>query len=145
VNRRQAWAVAAAIAIAAGAFEPFYLKIFTLDRARFAAGLIELPYRKLPGLRQFLLDVRTHTTKGDVIAVYAPLPQWDNGYDYYYARTLYILAGRRVLPLLDPQNRPQPQNVARAMYIACYHAVPQTSGFEVVWRSRDGALLRRVP
>lgn len=133
--------------IAAGAFEPLYLRIFTLDRARQAAMLTELPYRKLPGLRSFFLDVRAHTQRGDVIAVLAPLTRthdWEGGYDYFYARALYPLAGRRVVPLLDPDNRFLAQNLAEASYVAAYHSLPRVEGFVEVWRGADGVLLRRV-
>jgi len=136
-----------ALAIAIGAFEPFYLRIFTLDRTRQAALLTELPYRKLPGLRQFLLDVRARTQKGAVIAMFAPLTrtrEWEGGYDYLYGRALYPLAGRRVVPLLDPENRFQPQNLAEADYVAAYHAGPQIEGFVEVWRGPSGVLLRRA-
>src|SRR5947208_17127379 len=99
----RALALAAVVAIAAGAFEPFYLRIFTIDRARFATVLTELPYRKLPGVREFLLEVRERTKEGDAIAIAAPLhraPRWEGGYDYLYARALYLLAGRRVVPVI---------------------------------------------
>jgi hypothetical protein len=110
--------------------------------------LTELPYRKLPGSRQFLLDVRAHTRDGDAIAIAAPLhraPRWEGGYDYLYARALYLLAGRRVVPLIDPGDRPHPENLAAATYIAAYRSQPSIPGFAVVWRGRDGVLLRRTP
>jgi hypothetical protein len=135
------------VAIAAGAFEPFYLRIFTTNRAWQATMLTELPYRKLPGLRQFLLDVRERTPRGSVIAVAAPLTRthdWEGGYDYIYARALYPLAGRRVVPVLDPDNRFLAQNLAEANYVAAYHSAPRVDGFVEVWRGRDGVLLRRA-
>jgi hypothetical protein len=108
--------------------------------------LTELPYRKLPGLRQFLLDVRARTERGSVIAIAAPLTRtrdWEGGYDYVYGRALYPLAGRQVVPLLDPENRFQPQNLAEARYVAAYHSAPSLPGFAEVWRGPSGVLLRR--
>ncbi|MEA2166530.1 MAG: hypothetical protein QOK37_4657 [Thermoanaerobaculia bacterium] len=136
----------AAAGIAAGAFEPFYVRIFNLDRSRVAAMLTELPYKKLPGLRPFLVSVRAQTKDGDVIALAAPLHRahWQGGYDYLYARALYLLSGRQVLPLLDPADRPHLENLAKAKYIAGYRCDPQTPGFAVIWRSQDGELLRRI-
>ncbi len=101
--------------IAAGAFEPFYLRIFTIDRAQLRASLIELPYRKLPGLRALLVETRARTRDGDVIAIVAPYA-WDNGYEYVYARSLYTLAGRRVVTQKD---------VAKADWIAEYGPRPR--------------------
>ena len=119
------------MAIAAGAFEPFYLRIFTVDRARLRASLIELPYRKLPGLRQLLVATRARTRDGDTVAVVTPF-SWDEGAEYVYARSLYTLAGRRVQ-----------RTVGDAEWISAYGAVPAAAGFDVVWRGAHGAILRR--
>lgn len=144
-SRALAWAIA--IAIAAGAFEPFYLRIFFVDRAKYGASLAELPYRKLPGMKAFLLAVRERTRDGDAVAIAAPLHRaalWEGGYDYIYARARYLLAGRLVVPLIAIGDRPQPENIALAGYIAGFHCEPDTPGFVVIWRSRDGVLLRRM-
>lgn len=121
--------------IAAGAFEPFYFRVFLTDRAAMRASLTELPYRKLPGLRRFLVDVAARTKEGDVIAIYAPFAR-DAGYEYAYARAFYPLAGRRVVTF-DQRDQ--------ATYIASYHAAPAAPHFAMIWRSGDGTLLRRTP
>ena len=131
--RQRALRIAVAIAIAAAAFQPFYLRIYTTDRARFAAALTELPYRKLPGMRQFALDVRARTRDGDTIAIAAPLQQ--DGYDYLFRRARYLLGGRFVVPQDNP---------ATATYIACFHCTSAAPGFVEIWRGRDGVLLRRA-
>lgn len=133
------------MAVAAGAFEPFYFRIFVADRARVAANELELPYRKLPGSRDFILDVRARTKPGDVIAIAAPFAKWDQGYRYLYIRSLYPLTGRVVLPLLDELDRPRNDNLARANVVAAYRCEPRIPGFAEVWRGRDGVLLRRMP
>ena len=142
---RRLFAAIAFVLIAIGAFEPFYFRIFTMDRERFRRVLTELPYKKLPGLRELLLDVRARTRKDDVIAIYGPFPRWDDGYDYLYARSLYILAGRRIVGLLDSRNRPHPEALNAATYVAAYRAVPAIPHFRVIWRGDDGVLMRREP
>jgi hypothetical protein len=137
--------LAVAAAIAAAAFEPMYLRIFGMNRARFGAALVEMPYRKLPGLRRFLLEVRSRTRAGDVIAVEAPGLTWEKGYEYYYGRALYPLAGRRVVPLLDPQDHEHREELANASHVAVYGQDAPIPGFEVIWRGEHGALLRRTP
>jgi hypothetical protein len=135
-----------AIAICATAFEPFYLRIFVLDRAGLGAALTEMPYRKLPGMRQFLAAVRERTRDGDVIAIAAPLHRktgWLGSYDYLYERAHYLLAGRSVVPLIDVDDHLQPQNLALATHVAGYRCQPQVPGFRLIWRSQDGVLLRR--
>jgi hypothetical protein len=148
------------VAIAAGAFEPFYLRIFTTDRARFGAMLAGLPYRKMPGMRQFLLDVRARTNDGDAVAIAAPFPRTvrsgggddhvvtatrEGGYDYIYNRACYLLAGRRVVPLPAPGDPALPRDLRNAAFIAAYRCDPAVPGFVVVWRGPDGELLRRMP
>jgi hypothetical protein len=138
VNRR-ALGIVVAVAIAAAAFQPFYLRIYTTNRAGLAAALTELPYRKLPGMRQFMLDVRARTRDGDAIGIAAPLPRTparDSAYDYLFRRGRYLLGGRRVVPL--------PENLAMATHIACFHCTSTAPGFVEIWRGRDGALLRRA-
>lgn len=110
-----------------------------------AANLVALPYQKLPGSREFLLDVRARTRYGDVIGIAAPFPKWEQGFRYLYTRSLYPLAGNVVLPLLDEHDRLRVDNLARANVVAAYRCDPQLHGFAVVWRGRDGVLLRRAP
>lgn len=105
---------------------------------------MSLPYRKLPGSRELLLDVRARTKPGDVIAIASPFRKWDEGYRYLYVRSLYPLTGRVVLPLIDEYDRPRPDNLARANVVAAYRIEPQIPGFAVVWRGHDGVLLRRA-
>lgn len=88
--------------------------------------------------------MRARTQRGEVVAIAAPFPTWDGGHEYVYSRALYPLAGRRVVPLMDEQSRPRPDNLARADAIAAYRTVPQVAGFAEVWRGRDGVLLRRM-
>jgi len=139
--------IALAVAIAIAAFQPFYLRIYTTDRARLAASLTELPYRKLPGMRHFILEVRARTHDGDAIAIASPLhraPLWTGGYDYLFARARYLLGGRLVVPLVGDGDKPQPQNLAMATHIACFQCTTAAPGFVEIWRGRDGVLLRRA-
>jgi hypothetical protein len=114
------------------------------NRTALAAREVALPYQKLPGSRELMLQVRALTKPGDVIAIAAPLPKWEQGYAYLYTRALYPLTGRVVLPLLDEHDRPRNDNLARATVIAAYRCEPRVPGFAVVWRGRDGVLLRRT-
>ena len=128
---RTRWAALAALMlIAAGAFEPFYLRIYRDDS---------------PGLQHFYLDVRRWTKPGERIAIWPTLPRWNQGYEYIHSRALYPLAGRQVIELLRDDDRPRPENLARVDAIAAWHSAPQVPGFAVAQRSADGVLLRRVP
>lgn len=141
------WAIVAAALIAIGGFEPFYFDFprFVAHRASTSAYLTDLPYQKTPGLRTFYAGIRARTKPGDTIAIAAPFPTWDGGYEYVYARSLYTLAGRRIYNLIDPNDRGHPENLRHAMYIAAYRSEPHVPGFATVWRSPDGTLLRRIP
>ena len=140
-------ALCAVILIAASSFEPFYLRIFAMNRRQFSATLTELPYRKLPGLRHFLLDVRAYTSRGDAVALYASglhhAARWEGGYDYLRERAMYPFAGRRIISLVDDNDRPRPERLSDATCIAAYRSLPSVPGFVLVWRGPDGCLLRR--
>lgn len=141
VNRQHILRIVAALAvaaIAAGTFEPFYIRMFFVDRAKMRASLIELPYRKAPGLRTFLIDVEQRTPRGSRIAIAAPWTDWDRGYEYVFTRAMYPLAGRELLALTRPGD------LQRAEYVAAWHIAPVVPGFTEVWRGRDGVLLRRT-
>jgi hypothetical protein len=105
---------------------------------------VALPYQKLPGSRELMLQVRALTKPGDVIAIAAPFPKWEQGYAYLYTRALYPLTGREVIQLLDDHDRPRYENLARANVIAAYRCEVHAPGFAIVWRRRDGMLLRRT-
>jgi len=137
------WAFIAALLIALGAFEPFYLRVYRFDRAKTRAMLMALPYRKSPSLRPFLQEISKRTDRTDAIAIFAPLPRWADAYEYVFGHATYVLAGRRVIPLMDMQSRPHLENIAQANYIAAYGAEPRVPGFVPVWRGHDGVLLQR--
>jgi len=140
--------VLAAFAFAAlivGGIEPFYFRALLLDAPRWRAALTELPYRKLPGFRRFLLGVDARTPPGARIAISIPYAGWDGAYGYGYYRAPFLLTGKQAVPLQVPfVDRPAPENVRFADWIAAWHGAPSVPGFEVVWRSADGVLMRRV-
>lgn len=130
----------------AGGIEPFYFRALRLDGPRWRAALTELPYRKLPGYRRFLLDVGARTPAGARIAIWIPDGGWDGAYGYGYTRAPFLLTGRQVVPLLVPfVDKPAPENVRFADWVAAWHGAPAIPGFQIVWRSADGVLMRRVP
>ena len=131
---QRALRIAVAVAIAAAAFQPFYFRVFTIPGAALHARLADAQYAQLPGSRRFLEGVRERTRDGEVIAVFAPPIRGDRGSEYYfYARSLYPLAGRRVVRTIDGAD-----------CIAAYRSQPRVPGFAVAWASDDGVLLRRV-
>jgi len=141
VNRQLLLRVVATLAvaaIAAGTFEPFYIRMFFIDRAKMRASLIELPYRKAPGLRTFFLEVGQRIPPGSRVAIAAPWTDWDRGYEYVFTRAWYPLAGREMLALTRPGE------LERAEYIAAWHIEPVVPGFTLIWRGRDGVILRRT-
>ena len=143
---RTRWAaLAALVLIAAGAFEPFYLRIYRDYSPGLRASMAGLQYSKTPGLQRFYVDVRRWTKPGERIAIWPTLPRWNQGYEYIHSRALYPLAGREVIELLREDDRPRPENRARVDAIAAWHSAPQVPGFAVAQRSADGVLLRRVP
>lgn len=132
-------------AMIAGGIEPFYFRALTLNGPRWREAMTELPYRKLPGLRRFLAGVDARTPSGARIAIWIPQPGWDGAYGYGYYRAPFLLTGKQVVPLQVPfVDRAALSNVRLADYVAAWHGAPPFAGFEIVWRSEDGVLMRRV-
>jgi hypothetical protein len=123
---KRALAALALAALAAGSFQPFYLKVWRQDWRQLGAYLTELPYRKVPGLRQLCVETDRRTPMGARILFVAP----ENGFDYAFRRAQYLLAGKDVVPS------------GHADYIACLPGC-SARGFTVVWRSDRGLLLKR--
>lgn len=131
------------ISMLVGLFEPYYWKMFTVDRPRLSAWLTELSYSRMPGYRSFLEEVRARTDEGETIAIWVPMRQWFGGYGYAFCRAQYLLAGRKPIPLLGRDDRPLVESLRQAEWVAAWHGAPAIEGFTVVWRDANGTLLRR--
>ena len=130
------------VCLVAGTFQAHYWTMFTADRETRAGWLRELPYRRMPGLRDFMLAVRARTANGDRIAVVLPHDDW-YAYSYGFFRATYLLAGRRTIPLVAAGG-PRPDNLRHADYVASLRRHANIPGFAPVFTHRDGVLLRRV-
>ncbi len=126
--------VAAWIAIAAGSFQPMYLRIFTTNGDELRAAYTELPYRRIPGLRKLLVDAAARTPAGATVALWVPFREWDGGYGYAFRRAPFLMPAERVVPLEDLNS---------AQYLVCWHSCPAVRGFATIWRSPDGELMVR--
>lgn len=140
----RAAASAILLLLAIGAFEPFYLRMFVADRDVLGRHLVELPYRKLPTLRTFLLDAREQTASGETLVFLAPFDSFEGGYRYAFGRAAYLLAGRRVLPVIGRDDAPLIENL-RAADAAVAWKAPPPRGFEPVWVGADGSVSRPLP
>ena len=136
--------VGAWIAIGVGAFQRLYVTIHFQDTDALRAFWTEAPFRQIPGLRRLLFAVEARTKPGDHILLWTPHRPWQGGYGYAFRRAQYVLAGRDVIPLLDrARDVVDERNISRATYIACWRECPRIDGFDLIWRSEDGMLLRR--
>lgn len=79
---------------------------------------------------RFLMDVRRRTPPGASIAIDAPAEKFHPDYADRYYRASYELAGRRVIPLKDRDDRDHRERIAQADYVA-------------VWDGKHGTLQRR--
>ncbi len=133
------------LAMAFGAFQRMYLEVHFVDTRALRHAWIEVPFRRIAGLRPMLHEVSRRTRPGDRVLVVTPHRPWQGGYGYAFRRAQYVLAGREVIPLLDrDRDRVDPRALERATHVACWRECPPLGGFEVVWRSADGTLLRRA-
>jgi hypothetical protein len=132
--------------------------LIALVGTRLERGLLELPFAdqrpireyfaQVPdllwqGYPEFLQGVRERTRPGDSIAILVPARHWNEGYAYAYYRASYFLAGRRVIPLVMPDDRDAPENLGMADYLATWRKEIPTGGHAVIWRGSGGMLVRR--
>lgn len=128
--------------ILVGSFQWTYLRVFLVDQGELADRMEVLRFGKMPEIRGFLDEVEKRTSPGESIALVVPAPDWNRGYEYAFYRASYVLAGRTVLPVMNPAGHPLPSNLERADYIAAWRAEVDPERFDIVWRERDGVLAR---
>jgi len=121
MRRRVAIVLFVALAVLSVDFDLFR---FALNAKVMHRVMSVYPDRGWNGYPQFLESVRARTKPGDSIALVVPTARWDRGYAYAYYGASYFLAGREVLPVIDRDDVPQPQNLARAKYIATFGSRP---------------------
>ena len=124
-------AAAALLALAAGSFQPFYLKVWRQDWRQLGDYLTELPYRKVAGLRQVCVEAEQRIPPGASVMFVAPV----DGYEYAFRRAQYLLGGREVIPMGRAGANPE--------FIACVGHCSRPKGFAIAWRSERGMLLKR--
>ena len=135
---------AAFILIAAGSFQPMYLRIFTVDGGAMRAGFTDLPYRRLPGLRRLLCGAGVRVPSGATIALWAPFREWDGGYGYAFRRAPFLMPDKQIVPMLEADgDRLTLRYLAGAQYLVCWRGCPPIAGFKSMWRSLDGELMVR--
>jgi hypothetical protein len=143
VKPRRVLALLCLLAIVGIRLEPRLLRLPFIDRQPIAEMFRRYPDAGAELYPRFLEGVRARTASGDSIAIVIPKMKWDDGYSYAYYRASYFLAGRRVLPLITPDDRPHPENFRDAKYIAVWHAKLPRGRRSVVWSGDEGMLLRR--
>lgn len=126
----------------AGTFQPFYVRILFADRSAMKPYLTELPYRKTPGLRAFLVEARERIRPGEVVVFLAPFETWEGGYRYAMRGARYILGGRTVRGVIGPYDVDLSSNLDQADVIVAWRA-PVPTGWTVTWAGREGAVARR--
>jgi hypothetical protein len=135
---------AAMLAMAAGAFQPMYVRVFAMDANAVRARFTELPYWRLSGLRRLLLQAGARTPPGATVALWAPFNEWDGGYGYAFRRAPFVMPDKHIVPMLESdRDQPTTRYLAGAQYLVCWHACPPVTGFETMWRSSDGELMVR--
>jgi hypothetical protein len=134
---RRTLAALALVAIAIGSFQPFYVRVWQQEWRALGAYLTELPYRKVPGMRQLLVEVDHRTPPGSRILFATPHRTWEGGYGYAFRRAQYLLAGKDVIPMIGPARE--------ADFLVCWSRCTPPAGFTVIWKSDAGSLARRKP
>jgi hypothetical protein len=136
-------AAAALALILAGGFQGFFLRFLTPKYAGMRPVFASLPFRKTPGLEDFMAGVKARTAVGDRIAFWAPYREWSRGYSFAFMRAAYVAGGRRLLPLVDETDQFLPRSLGESDWMASWNGEPEFPGFTPVWRHSYGILWRR--
>jgi hypothetical protein len=139
---RRALAAVALVAVVASRVEPAYLGMLFGDRDARTRAFVPIIDARWPQYASFIEGVRARTAPGDTIAIVIADSEPREAYPLAYYRASYYLAGREVLPVIDPQGgAPIAQNREAARYIAAFGDSPAAG--ELVWKGEGGALYRR--
>jgi hypothetical protein len=144
VNLRRVLTVLCLAAIVLMSIDWRLLRLPFISRTAAIREMVTYTDRAWPEYPRFLEGVRERTEPGDSIAIILPIRSWENGYSYGYYRASYFLAGREVLPVVQPGDRVVPQNIRDAKYIAAF-GVRLRPPADVLWGSGRGTLLRLRP
>jgi hypothetical protein len=125
-----------------GGLTPTLLRLPFRERGSLAAAFEALPDRFAPEYPHFLREVARRTSRGEAVAVMVPWRHWNDGYAYGYYRASYFLSGRRVIPLVDPDDTVHLQRVAEADWILSWQMPLPPDRFEVAWEGHGGLLAR---
>jgi len=140
---RRIFALLCLIAIIGFRINPKLLSLPFIDRRPLAASMRLYPDQRWPQYPRFLDGVRSRTRDGDSIALLFPIMNWNAGYADAYYRASYFLAGCEVLPLVTADDRPHPENLRTAHYVAAWQLDLQPGRGALVWRGEGGELVRR--
>lgn len=105
----------------------------------------EPPADLLPEYVRFLAEVKARSAPGQSIAVAAPARSWSRGYSSIYYRASYILAGRRVIPLIDRDDSFHFERLGEVELVAVWGMGGPRGRYALLWSGHHGALYRRLP
>jgi hypothetical protein len=127
-----------------GAFEWRYVRIFFLNLPELRYQFFHDPDTPYPLFPFFLEQVRMRVPLDSSIALIVPARKWDDGYAYGYYRASYFLAGRRVIPIVSPDDSLHLEKLDAADYVAVWRMELDSPRFSPVWQGFEGRLLKRV-
>ena len=121
-----------------------YVRLIFSDRSILRRQYTALPDQQTPSYPQFLREVRARTERGSSIAILVPMRYWNEGYAYAFYRASYFLAGRRVVPLVSPDDQTHLPRASETDYIAAWDIGARVPEERVIWRGHDGFLVRKA-
>lgn len=137
-------AILVLLMLLAGGVPVTHFRYLYTDRDRLGSFLRALPDSRTPSYPQFLDQVRQHTSPGDSVAILVPMRYWNEGYAYAYFRASYLLADRKVVPLVDANDRLLLNRLDSVDYVAAWRQPAALGSFREVWKGPEGILLERI-
>ena len=125
-----------------GGFKQAFVWMLFGDVGPLRVAFARLPDRNTPEYPLFLRAVAERTKPGERIAIFVPMRHWNGGYAYAYYRASYFLAGRRIIPVVDPDDSAHLDRFEEADWIASWRMDLPADRFDVVWKGHQGRLAR---
>lgn len=128
-----------------GGMRPHYEGFLWADRKAWNARLSRQPDRHDPSYPDFLRHVEESTTPGSTVLIITPNADWFVQYGYLYFRGMYLLEGRRVLPVVSRSGVVYGDRFRTADYVAAWHMQYTSPIHDTVWTTATASLSRRRP
>lgn len=135
--------VAALVAVPLVALDPWFSTVATQDRDERVAALRGVADAPDPEFVAFLRRVSDRLETGAPIILVVTPDASAPPYAWYVYRAEWVLAGREIHPLFDPQTKRRRAPIEHDSLVVFWNARPDPSSFQILEQEGRGTLARK--